>query len=71
MRKEITKRVGNISFQIGNSNICKIKVPSWQISNNMEHVIPDANTTQKVYWSDRQPYREDIFNYFDNIIEID
>lgn len=53
------------------SNLCKIKVPSWEISNNMGHVIPDANTTQKVYWSDRQPYRDDIIEFFDNIIKID
>jgi len=53
------------------SNLCKITVPSWEISCNMGHVIPDGNTTQKVYWNDRQPYREDIIKYFDSHINID
>ena len=53
------------------SNLLKRTVPSWEISNNMGHVIPDANTTQKVYWSDRQPFRDDIIRFFDENIKID
>lgn len=53
------------------SNLLKIKVADWQISCNMGHVIPDANTTKKVYWSDRQPYRDDVIEFFDSNIEID
>lgn len=52
-------------------NLLKIDVPAWEISCNMGHLIPDANTTQKVYWNDRQPYRQHIIDYFDNNIKID
>ena len=53
------------------SNLLKIAVPSWEISCNMGHVIPDANTTKKVYWNDRQPYRQHIIDYFDENIKLD
>lgn len=53
------------------SNLCKVKVPSWEISCNMGHIIPDANTTQKIYWTDRQPFRDDIIELFDSHIQID
>lgn len=53
------------------SNILKITVPAWEISCNMGHLIPDSNTTKKVYWNDRQPYREHIIKFFDNNIKID
>lgn len=53
------------------SNLLKITCPSWEISANMGHVIPDSNTTQKVYWTDREPYRDDIIKFFDENIKID
>lgn len=52
-------------------NLMKITVPAWEISCNMGHVIPDANTTKKVYWNDRQPYRDDVIKYLDENIKID
>lgn len=53
------------------SNLLKIDVPTWEISCNMGHLIPDSNTTKKVYWNDRQPYRQHIIDYFDNNIHIE
>ncbi|MBO5386857.1 MAG: hypothetical protein J6A59_01760, partial [Lachnospiraceae bacterium] len=52
-------------------NLLKIEVPAWEISCNMGHLIPDANTTKKVYWNDRQPFREHIINFFDSNIKLD
>lgn len=53
------------------ANLLKRKVPEWEISCNMGHVLPDSNTTTKVYWNDSQPYREDIIEYWDSNIKID
>lgn len=53
------------------SNLLKVEVPSWEISCNMGHLIPDSNTTQKVYWNDRQPYRQHIIDFFDSNIKIE
>lgn len=53
------------------ANLLKVEVPSWEISCNMGHLIPDANTTKKEYWNDRQPYRQHIMDYFDSHIKID
>lgn len=52
-------------------NLLKIDVPAWEISCNMGHLIPDANTTKKVYWNDRQPYRKHIIDFFDNNVYLD
>lgn len=52
-------------------NLLKISVPAWEISCNMGHLIPDANTTKKIYWNDRQPYRKDIIDFWDENIKID
>lgn len=52
------------------SNLAKMRVPDWEISYNMGHVL-GGNTTQRVYWNDRQPFRDDIIKYFDENIQID
>ncbi len=52
-------------------NLLKINVPAWEISCNMGHLIPDSNTTKKIYWNDRQPYRKDIIDFWDENIKID
>lgn len=54
------------------SNLLKMAVvPDWEVSSNMGHVIPDANTTKKIYWNDRQPCRQHIIDFFDNNIKLD
>lgn len=55
------------------SNILKVEVPSWEISCNMGHSLPEAeaNTTKIVYWNDRQPYRKHIIDYFNENIKLD
>lgn len=55
------------------SNLLKKSVQLWEISYNMGHVIPGevSDTTNRVYWNDRQPDRENIINYFDSNIKID
>ena len=52
------------------ANLAKMRVPSWEISYNMGHVL-GGNTTQRVYWNDRQPFRDDIIEFFDSNIKID
>lgn len=52
------------------ANLAKMRVPDWEISYNMGHVL-GGNTTQRVYWNDRQPFREDIIKFFDESIKID
>ena len=53
------------------SNILKENVPASQISYNMGHCMPDANTTKRVYWNDREMKRDNIINYFNDNIKID
>lgn len=53
------------------ANVLKRTVPTWEISNNMGHVLINGNTTEKRYWDDRKPFRDDIINYFDSNIKID
>ena len=54
------------------SILAKRVVPTWHISDNMGHKLPEVlnNTTTKFYWLDRHPDRDNIIKFFDEIINI-